>query len=156
MGPRVCVQETPNLVDLPQTAAVLVVGVDVDVDVGVGVGDWAGVSPLMPDPVNPERAWPAHDALAAASSAAGFTLTERLATHPPYLSEPWLDPWLAPHVAALRLPSGLAADVLPVGLQWQEPDGGLAATGRTDLHATLDTTGYRSDRSSNFDDVYGD
>lgn len=45
MGPRVCVQATPNLVDLAQTAAVLVAGVD------VGVGDWAGVSLLTLPPV---------------------------------------------------------------------------------------------------------
>jgi FO synthase len=46
--------------------------------------------------------------------------------------------------------------VLPKGLPWQEPDGGLVSTGRTDLHATVDTTGRTGDRRSDFDDVYGD
>ncbi len=146
MGPRMRVQAPPNLVDLAETAALLAAGVD----------DWGGVSPLTPDHVNPERPWPALNALAQASTAAGFELTERLAAHPPYLVEPWLDPRLAPHVAALRLPSGLAADVLPTGLPWQEPDGGLVSSGRTDLHESVDTGGRTDDRRSDFDDVYGD
>ena len=41
-------------------------------------------------------------------------------------------------------------------MPWQEPDGGLQSHGRTDLHATVDTTGRTSDRRSDFDDVYGD
>ncbi|MGZ6868655.1 MAG: bifunctional FO biosynthesis protein CofGH, partial [Blastococcus sp.] len=146
MGPRMRVQAPPNLVDLAETAALLRAGVD----------DWGGVSPLTPDHVNPERPWPHLDDLARASADSGFALTERLTAHPPYLAEPWLDPRLRPHVEALRLPSGLAADVRPVGLPWQEPDGGLESTGRTDLHATVDTTGRSSDRRSDFDDVYGD
>jgi len=146
MGPRMRVQAPPNLVDLAETAALL----------GAGVDDWGGVSPLTPDHVNPERPWPHLDDLARASAAAGFALTERLTAHPPYLQEPWLDPRLARHVAALRLPSGLANDTLPQGLPWQEPDGGLLSTGRTDLHATVDTTGRTGDRRSDFDDVYGD
>ena len=146
MGPRMRVQAPPNLVDLAETAALLAAGVD----------DWGGVSPLTPDHVNPERPWPHLDDLAAASLAGGFVLTERLTAHPPYLGEPWLDPRLARHVEALRLPSGLANDVLPKGLPWQEPDGGLVSSGRTDLHATVDTTGRTDDRRSDFDDVYGD
>ena len=146
MGPRMRVQAPPNLVDLAETSALLAAGVD----------DWGGVSPLTPDHVNPERPWPQLDDLAAASSAQGFVLTERLTAHPPYLGEPWLDPRLAGHVGALRLPSGLAADVLPKGRSWQEPDGGLLSTGRTDLHASVDTAGRSSDRRSDFNDVYGD
>jgi FO synthase len=149
MGPRVRVQSPPNLVDLAETAALLAAGVD----------DWGGVSPLTPDHVNPERPWPAVEALAEATAAAGFVLRERLTAHPPYLDEPWLDPRLAGHVAALRGPDGLAADVLPVGRPWQEPDGGLLAagpgTGRTDLHTTVDTTGRTSDRRTDWGDVYG-
>jgi len=146
MGPRMRVQAPPNLVDLAETALLLRAGVD----------DWGGVSPLTPDHVNPERPWPQVQALAAASASAGFVLRERLTAHPPYLTEPWLDPRLHAHVAALVGPDGLAADVLPTGLPWQEPDGGLASTGRTDLHATVDTTGRTADRRSDFSDVYGD
>ncbi len=146
MGPRMRVQAPPNLVDLAETALLLRAGVD----------DWGGVSPLTPDHVNPERPWPQIQALAAATAAAGFELRERLTAHPPYLTEPWLDPRLAGHVAALAGPDGLAADVRPAGLPWQEPDGGLVQSGRTDLHATVDTVGRTTDRRTDFDDVYGD
>ena len=146
MGPRMRVQAPPNLVDLAETAALLAAGVD----------DFGGVSPLTPDHVNPERPWPDIDVLAAITADAGFVLRERLTVHPPYLREPWLDPRLRPHVDALAGPDGLAADVLPAGLAWQEPDGGLVSAGRTDLHATVDTTGRTSDRRSDFDEVYGD
>ena len=146
MGPRMRVQAPPNLVDLAETAALLDAGID----------DWGGVSPLTPDHVNPERPWPALDALERASAAKGFVLTERLTAYPPYLDEPWLDPRLRPHVEALRNEAGLARDVLPQGISWQEPDGGLVSRGRTDLHATVDTTGRTADRRSDFEDVYGD
>ena len=146
MGPRMRVQAPPNLVDLAETGALLAAGVD----------DWGGVSPLTPDHVNPERPWPKLEDLARVSADSGFALTERLTAHPPYLAEPWLDPRLTAHVEALRLPSGLAADVLPKGLPWQEPDGGLVSRGRTDLHAAVDTTGRTGDRRSDFDHVYGD
>ena len=146
MGPRMRVQAPPNLVDLAETAALLDAGID----------DWGGVSPLTPDHVNPERPWPALDALERASAANGFVLTERLTAYPPYLDEPWLDPRLRPHVEALRNEAGLARDVLPQGISWQEPDGGLVSRGRTDLHATVDTTGRTADRRSDFEGVYGD
>jgi FO synthase len=146
MGPRMRVQAPPNLVDLAETAALLAAGVD----------DWGGVSPLTPDHVNPERPWPNIDALAAATATSGFALRERLTAHPGYLQEPWLDPRLQGHVDALAGPDGLAADVRPQPRPWQEPDGGLVSSGRTDLHATVDTTGRTSDRRSDFDDVYGD
>jgi FO synthase len=146
MGPRMRVQAPPNLVDLAETALLLRAGVD----------DWGGVSPLTPDHVNPERPWPQIDALAAATADGGFVLRERLTAHPPYLAEPWLDPRLTAHVDALAGPDGLANDALPQGLPWQEPDGGLVSTGRTDLHASVDTTGRTADRRSDFDDVYGD
>ena len=145
MGSRMRVQAPPNLVDLEQTSRLLAAGVD----------DWGGVSPLTPDHVNPERPWPEVEALAAVTAAAGFTLKERLTAHPAYLVEPWLDPRLQGHVDALAGPDGLAADVLPRPRPWQEPDGGLVSTGRTDLHRAVDTTGRTGDRRSDFDDVYG-
>ncbi len=146
MGPRMRVQAPPNLVDLEQTGLLLRAGVD----------DWGGVSPLTPDHVNPERPWPQIEALAAVTAQHGFVLRERLTAHPPYLVEPWLDPRLAAHVAALSGPDGLAADVLPRALPWQEPDGGLTSSGRTDLAVTVDTVGRAGDRRSDFGSVYGD
>ncbi|HJZ29428.1 MAG TPA: bifunctional FO biosynthesis protein CofGH, partial [Streptosporangiaceae bacterium] len=147
LGSKARIQAPPNLV-ADQHDLILRAGID----------DWGGVSPLTPDHVNPERPWPAIDELAARTAAAGFTLRERLTIYPPYLCEPWLDPRLAAHVAALADPAtGLAADgAQPRGLPWQEPDGGLAEVGRTDLHVTIDTTGRTHDRRDDFAEVYGD
>jgi FO synthase len=147
LGSKARIQAPPNLVG-DQHGLILRAGID----------DWGGVSPLTPDHVNPERPWPAIDELAARTAAAGFTLRERLTIYPPYLREPWLDPRLAAHVAALADPAtGLAAEsVRPRGLPWQEPDGGLAETGRTDLFVTIDTTGRTHDRRDDFAEVYGD
>src|SRR3954453_12165986 len=146
MGPRMRVQAPPNLVDLDESTALLAAGVD----------DFGGVSPLTPDHVNPERPWPDIDVLTAITAAAGFELQERLTAHPPYLREPWLDPRLSAHVAALAGADGLAGDVLPVGGPWQKPDGGLTSTGRTDLHESIDVTGRTAERRGDFDEVYGE
>src|SRR5580704_9806887 len=148
LGPKARVQAPPNLVG-DQHQLILDAGID----------DWGGVSPLTPDHVNPERPWPQIDELAQLTAAAGFTLRERLTIYPPYLREPWLDPRLARHVAALADPdSGLAADgARPRGLPWQEPDGGWGdASGRTDLHVSIDTIGRSADRREDFSEVYGD
>jgi FO synthase len=147
LGPKTRIQAPPNLV-----------GDQHDLILRAGIDDWGGVSPLTPDHVNPERPWPAIDELAARTAAAGFTLRERLTIYPPYLREPWLDPRLARHVAALADPvTGLAKDaVTPRGLPWQEPDGGWGSSGRTDLHVTIDTIGRTHDRRDDFAEVYGD
>ncbi|MBV9291766.1 MAG: 5-amino-6-(D-ribitylamino)uracil--L-tyrosine 4-hydroxyphenyl transferase CofH, partial [Frankiales bacterium] len=119
--------------------------------------DLGGVSPVTPDHVNPERPWPHLDDLSDRCARAGFTLVERLTAHPPYLDEPWLDPRLRAHVDALARPDGLArTDVVVSGQPWQEPDGGLTAAGRIDLHVAIDTEGRRTDRRSDFDAAYGD
>ncbi|WP_272948886.1 bifunctional FO biosynthesis protein CofGH [Kribbella capetownensis] len=148
LGPRVRVQAPPNLVDLAECRALLDAGVD----------DFGGVSPLTPDHVNPERPWPQIDDLAKVTADAGFTLRERLTTHPEYLREPWLDPRLISHVEALVDPAtGLADEsAMPVGLPWQEPDGGWDSVGRTDLHTAIDTEGRRTETRSDFDAAYGD
>lgn len=147
LGPRMRVQAPPNLTDLAECRALLDAGVD----------DWGGVSPLTPDHVNPERPWPSLERLRALTAEAGLELRARLTAHPEYLREPWLDPRLAGHVAALSGPDGLARPgARPVGMPWQEPDGGLAASGRTDLHTAVDTEGRTEDRRGDFDSVYGD
>ncbi|WP_084962191.1 bifunctional FO biosynthesis protein CofGH [Thermoactinospora rubra] len=149
LGPRVRLQAPPNLVDAEYSLMIR-----------AGIDDWGGVSPLTPDHVNPERPWPQIDELASRTAAAGFTLRERLTIYPEYVlgGEPWLDPRLAGHVAALADPdTGLAReDAVPRGLPWQEPDGGFAPSGRVDLHVTVDTTGRSTDRRADFDSVYGD
>ncbi|MEU8719646.1 MULTISPECIES: bifunctional FO biosynthesis protein CofGH [Streptomyces] len=149
LGPSACIQAPPNLVDAEYEQLI-----------GAGIDDWGGVSPLTPDHVNPERPWPQVDELTERSAAAGFSLRERLAVYPEYIQrgEPWLDPRLLPHVTALADPAtGLAReDATPTGLPWQEPDEAFSASGRTDLHHTIDTEGRTGDRRKDFDEVYGD
>ncbi len=148
LGPRMRVQAPPNLVDA-----------DYALMLRAGIDDWGGVSPLTPDHVNPERPWPQIDDLAARTADSGFTLRERLTIYPEYVrrGEPWLDPRLGAHVAALADDDGLArADAMPEGRPWQEPDGGWADQGRTDLHVEIDSTGRTNDRREDFAEVYGD
>lgn len=153
LGPGMPIQAPPNLVD-EQYGLMLRAGID----------DWGGVSPLTPDHVNPELPWPQIEELAARTADAGFRLAERLTIYPRYVraGEPWVDPRVSPHVAALADPeTGLAReDAAARGIAWQEPDGGFAGgwaqTGRTDLHVTIDTTGRAGDRRADFDSVYGD
>jgi FO synthase len=148
LGPAARIQAPPNLVE--HEYALLI---------GAGIDDWGGVSPLTPDHVNPERPWPQIEELAARTAAAGFTLRERLTIYPEYLQrgEPWLDPRLLPHVRALADPeTGLADEsARPSGLPWQETEA-LVDAGRTDLHASIDTSGRTGDRRADFDVVYGD
>ena len=158
LGPSVTVQAPPNLSDPEQISRLLAAGVD----------DWGGVSPVTPDHVNPERPWPEVEDLRRWTAESGLALTERLTAHPRYVlgalerDEAWIDPRLHPHVRALVDPAtGLAReDARPVGLVWQEPDGGMAATGqgsgRVDLHRGVDEEGRSADRRSDFDEVYGD
>ncbi len=158
LGPSVTVQAPPNLSEPQEIARLLAAGVD----------DWGGVSPVTPDHVNPERPWPEVERLEEWTAQSGLRLVERLTAHPRFVrdglfrDEPWFDPRVRAHVAALADPgSGLAAPgAIPTGLPWQEPDGGLAdhgaGTGRTDLHHSIDTTGRTGDRRSDFDHVYGD
>jgi FO synthase len=148
MGPRARIQAPPNLID-SEFSLLLRAGID----------DWGGVSPVTPDHVNPERPWPQIDLLREKSAESGFTLRERLTIYPEYVrraGEGWLDPRLSAHVAALAGDDGLAReDAVLEGRPWQEPDD-VFGTGRTDLFATIDTTGRTDDRRSDFNDVYGD
>ncbi|HEY3917289.1 MAG TPA: 5-amino-6-(D-ribitylamino)uracil--L-tyrosine 4-hydroxyphenyl transferase CofH [Stellaceae bacterium] len=93
-GPAMNIQAPPNL-----AAGALVQLID------AGINDWGGVSPVTPDHVNPERPWPALDALARETEAAGKVLVDRLAIYPAYVAAP--ERWIAP---ALRTPVLRASD----------------------------------------------
>jgi len=58
-----------------------------------GINDWGGVSPVTPDHINPEAAWPKIRELQSVSYSMGHILRERLSVYPDYLQEPvlWLD-----------------------------------------------------------------
>jgi FO synthase len=148
LGPRMRIQAPPNLI-----------GDEYGLLLRAGIDDWGGVSPLTPDHVNPERPWPQIEQLAAESAAAGFRLVERLTVYPPYVQagEPWLDPRVRPHVAALAGEDGLADEsVAPQGIPWQEVDPDWGSSGRVDLHTSIDSQGRSADRRADFDSVYGD
>ncbi|MFF5013658.1 bifunctional FO biosynthesis protein CofGH [Streptomyces sp. NPDC001165] len=149
MGPSACLQAPPNLVDAEYERLI-----------GAGIDDWGGVSPLTIDHVNPERPWPLIEELTERSRAAGFELRERLCVYPEFVrrGEPWLDPRLRPHVAALADPeTGLALpDAVVEGRPWQEPEEAFVPSGRMELHRTIDTEGRTGDRRDDFDEVYGD
>ena len=112
LGPKARIQAPPNLI-----------AGEYDLLLRAGIDDWGGVSPLTPDHVNPERPWPQIDELAERTAESGFTLRERLTIYPEYVrrGEPWLDPRLIGHVAALADPAtGLAReDAVLEGRPWQ-------------------------------------
>ncbi|MBU3686864.1 MAG: 7,8-didemethyl-8-hydroxy-5-deazariboflavin synthase [Mycobacterium sp.] len=148
-GPDMRIQAPPNLVSDAECLALL----------GAGVDDWGGVSPLTPDHVNPERPWPAVADLEDVTAHAGFALVQRLTAQPDYVRAEagWIDPRVAAHVAALADPvTGLARDVTPAGLAWQEPDAVVDSVGRADLHAAIDREGRRSDHRSDITSAFGD
>jgi len=150
LGPAMRIQAPPNLVAPAECAALVMAGVD----------DWGGVSPLTPDHVNPERPWPNVDALAEVTTAAGYTLAERIATQPQYVlaGTPWIDPRISVHVAALADPqTGLARPgAIAAGLPWQEPDPDWASSGRVDLNTAIDGAGRVTDTRSDLANAFGD
>jgi FO synthase len=100
LPPDVHVQAPPNLSD------------DAGVLLDAGIDDWGGVSPVTADHVNPERPWPALDALRAVTEARGFVLAPRLTVYPEMALDPerWLDPALRFPVLDRSDAEGLARD----------------------------------------------
>ncbi len=96
---EVHLQAPPNLSDDP--AALLDFGID----------DFGGVSPVTADHVNPERAWPAVDTLAAQCASRGLVLAPRLTVYPRYASDAaFVDEAVRPAVLAAADAAGLARD----------------------------------------------
>ncbi len=77
-----------------------------------GIDDWGGVSPVTADHVNPERPWPALEALRAATETGGHTLAPRLTIYPEHALDParWLDDDLRFAVMDRSDAEGLARD----------------------------------------------
>lgn len=149
LGPGMRIQSPPNLVSEAECLSLI----------GAGVDDWGGVSPLTPDHVNPERPWPNLDTLAAITAEAGYSLVERTAAQPQYVlaGHPWIDPRIGAHVRALADPvTGLARDVKPAGLPWQEPDEEWVSSGRVDLNTEIDTDGRNTETRSDLGSAFGD
>ena len=102
LGPDMHIQAPPNLSDPSELAQLI----------GAGIDDWGGVSPVTPDHVNPERPWPALDALRAATEAEGKTLAPRLTVYPEYVRDDveWLHPDVRTAVRHASDLEGLARD----------------------------------------------
>ena len=73
-GPEMNIQAPPNL-----SKGALKQLVD------AGINDWGGVSPVTPDHVNPEAAWPGLDDLRHEMALAGKMLAVRLPIYPTYV-----------------------------------------------------------------------
>ncbi|MDH4113663.1 MAG: 7,8-didemethyl-8-hydroxy-5-deazariboflavin synthase CofG, partial [Actinomycetota bacterium] len=145
LGPRMHVQAPPNLSDPAQRLRLLDAGID----------DWGGVSPITPDPVNPEKPWPSIAALSETTAARGKTLRERLTVYPEFASKP--DPFLsgkmrAP-VEALLGDDGRAVERRrPAPISWQDPDVRWKARTIALNYAKPADAGLRQDAES----VYGE
>jgi FO synthase len=152
LGPSVHLQAPPNLTDPAQLGDLLAAGID----------DWGGISPVTADHVNPERPWPGIELVREVTAGAGLDLRARLTVHPEFLSrgDAWLDPRLAPFVAALADDRGfLRTPVTPQGRPWQDEVDYAAfaagGTGRTDLAVTIDIRGRETRTRSDFDSAFG-
>jgi 7,8-didemethyl-8-hydroxy-5-deazariboflavin synthase CofG subunit len=75
LGPRMNLQAPPNLsyADFPRLLE-------------AGINDWGGISPVTKDLINPEAAWPQISRLRTETEARGFTLRERLAVYPEFVT----------------------------------------------------------------------
>lgn len=97
-GDAMNIQTPPNL--SPETYPALI---------HAGINDWGGVSPLTPDYINAEAAWPELATLEEKTKAAGFVLKARLPIYPEYIArlDEFVSPSLRPHVERLQGPDGL-------------------------------------------------
>jgi len=99
LGPHMNVQAPPNLsyADFPRLLE-------------AGINDWGGISPVTKDFINPEAAWPQIARLRTETEARGFTLRERLALYPEYVTKgKFLSPRVRERVKVLAGSEGFAA-----------------------------------------------
>jgi 7,8-didemethyl-8-hydroxy-5-deazariboflavin synthase CofG subunit len=98
LGSQINIQAPPNLsyADFPRLLE-------------AGINDWGGISPVTRDFINPEAAWPQIAMLSAETAARGFTLRERLALYPEFVSrEEFLSPRVRKRLDLLADSSGYA------------------------------------------------
>lgn len=102
LGPSMSIQTPPNLSRPDEWRGLI----------DAGINDWGGISPVTPDHVNPEAAWPAVRDLEKAMQQCGRVLVPRLPIYPGHLADParWLDPAVRPHVLRRADASGLARE----------------------------------------------
>jgi FO synthase len=98
-GPAMSLQAPPNLRE-GELAGLI----------EAGVNDWGGVSPVTPDHVNPEAAWPELRVLEQHTHEAGRELVERLAIVPSFARSAarWVDAALLPRVVRMCDTHGFA------------------------------------------------
>jgi len=105
LGPEMNVQAPPNLSydDFPRL-------------LDAGINDWGGISPVTPDFINPEAAWPQIARLRRETEAGGFVLRERLAIYPEFLAQPrFLSAAVRRRAEGLADGSGFAREDLSAG-----------------------------------------
>jgi 7,8-didemethyl-8-hydroxy-5-deazariboflavin synthase CofG subunit len=98
LGPKMNVQAPPNLSykDFPRLLE-------------AGINDWGGISPVTKDFINPEAAWPQIALLRSETEARGFSLRERLAVYPEFISrQEFLSARVSEKVRKLSDASGFA------------------------------------------------
>jgi FO synthase len=100
LGPAMSIQAPPNLSDLASLPRLI----------AAGINDWGGVSPVTPDHVNPEAAWPDRERLGEATARAGKMFVPRLTIYPKFVSQltEWADPAVARRILAQADASGHA------------------------------------------------
>ena len=99
-GAEMSIQAPPNLS-----------GDDFPALLDAGINDWGGVSPVTPDHINPEAAWPDRERLRAGTESGGKVLAARLPVYSPYIFEDgWLDHAVRPAVLRVMDQDGLARD----------------------------------------------
>jgi 7,8-didemethyl-8-hydroxy-5-deazariboflavin synthase CofG subunit len=74
-----------------------------------GINDWGGISPLTPDFINPEAAWPHIDTLGERTADSGFVLRERLSIYPEFTErDGFVHENVRPHLQKLKRADGYA------------------------------------------------
>jgi 7,8-didemethyl-8-hydroxy-5-deazariboflavin synthase CofG subunit len=102
LGPQMNIQAPPNLSyeDFPRLLE-------------AGINDWGGISPVTKDFINPEAAWPQIARLQTETESRGFTLRERLALYPEFVSrEEFLSPRVRDRIAEVAGADGFARDAV--------------------------------------------